>query len=305
MESVILNAQAALDLFLAYLSGARASSRHTLMAYRRDLLQFFGSISKRDPFDPEKHLAEIDITITQPVMIKGFLAHLRGKGLDARSINRKLSAVKSFFRFMVLNATLEDNPAAEIKGLKQAVRQPHFLPQQEMTRLLEGADLGARDLAMLETLYSTGIRVSSLVGLSVGDYDRRTGTLRIWAKGSKEQEVPLGDPAMEALDAYLEERGHPPSKDALFLNRFGGRLTTRSVQRLARSLGLELGVGRVTPHMLRHSFATHLLDAGADLRAIQELLGHESLKTTQKYTHVTLERLRKSYEHAHPLAKKG
>jgi integrase/recombinase XerC len=172
-----------------------------------------------------------------------------------------------------------------------------------MNRLLEGAELPRRDQAMLETLYSSGIRVSSLVGLSVGDYDPRGGTLRILAKGAKEQEVPIGEPAMQALDEYLVERGQPALKEPLFVNPKGGRLTTRTVQRLARRLGLQLGIGRVTPHMLRHSFATHLLDAGADLRAIQELLGHESLKTTQKYTHVTLQRLRQAYNQAHPMAK--
>ncbi len=297
-----MNAEEALDLFLAYLNGTRSASRHTIAAYRRDLIQFFASLSQQEPFDPGKHLAEIDMDSIIPVMVKGFLAHLRGKGLDTRSVNRKLSAVKALFRFLVSQGAIESSPAGKIRGLKQALRQPHFLPLEEMTRLLEGAELPLRDHAMLETLYSSGIRVSSLVGLNVGDYDRRGGTLRILAKGAKQQEVPLGEPAMQALDAYLEERGQPGIKEPLFVNPRGGRLTTRTVQRLARRLGLQLGIGRVTPHMLRHSFATHLLDAGADLRAIQELLGHESLKTTQKYTHVTLQRLRQAYDKAHPLA---
>ncbi len=299
-----MNAQEALNLYLAYLTGVRSSSRHTIAAYRRDLLQFFASISQREPFDPEKHLQEIDITLIRVFMVKGFLAHLRGKGLDPRSVNRKLSAVKALFRFLVTQGVVESSPAGKIHGLKQALRQPHFLPVEEMNRLLEGVELPLRDRAMLETLYSSGIRVSSLVGLDVGDYDPRGGTLRILGKGAKQQEVPLGEPAMQVLDAYLDERGQPGIKEPLFINPRGGRLTTRTVQRLAKRLGLQLGIGRVTPHMLRHSFATHLLDAGADLRAIQELLGHESLKTTQKYTHVTLQRLRQAYERAHPLAGK-
>jgi integrase/recombinase XerC len=300
-----MNAKEAYDLFLAYLTGARSASRHTIAAYRRDLLQFFSSISKHEPFEPEKHLAEIEMASVSMLMIKGFLAHLRGKGIDARSVNRKLSAVKALFRFLVAQGAIESSPAGRIRGLKQALRQPHFLPIEEMNHLLEGAEMPRRDHALLETLYSSGIRVSSLVGLNVGDYDPRGGTLRILAKGAKQQEVPLGEPAMQAIDAYLDERGQPGMKEPLFVNPRGGRLTTRTVQRLARRLGLQLGIGRVTPHMLRHSFATHLLDAGADLRVIQELLGHESLKTTQKYTHVTLQRLRQAYEKAHPLAKEG
>jgi integrase/recombinase XerC len=305
-----LNAQKALDLFSQYLSGGRGASKHTMAAYQRDLVQFFGSISMQADFDPALHLVEIDVTLIDTNMVKGFLAHLRGEGLESRSVNRKLSAVKTFFRFLVIEGSIESSPASKVRGLKQAIKQPRFLPIAEMNQLLEGADLLKRDLAMLETLYSSGIRVSSLVGMNIRDYDPRHRVLRILAKGAKEQEVPLGEPAIQALDAYLMERGISSGKydgkgqEPLFLNKAGGRLTTRSVQRLVRKLGLQLGIGRVTPHTIRHSFATHLLDAGADLRAIQELLGHESLKTTQKYTHVTLQRLRQVYEQAHPLAKK-
>lgn len=297
-----LNARTALELFQSYLSGVRAASRHTLAAYRRDLLQFFESLSTAEHFDPGTHLPEMDLEAVDKSQIKGFLAHLRGKGLDARSVNRKLSAVKGLFRFLVAQGYLPESPAAGVNGLKQSLRQPGFLPVEEATRLLEGAEHPARDLAILETLYASGIRVSSLVGLNVGDYHRREGTLRILAKGAKELESPLGEPAMDALDAYLVERGNPGPKEPLFVNRYGTRLTTRSVQRMARKVGLSLGVGRVTPHMLRHSFATHLLDSGADLRSIQELLGHNSLKTTQKYTHVTVKRLHEVYDKAHPLA---
>jgi integrase/recombinase XerC len=297
------SAQETLDLFLSYLSGARSASRHTLDAYRRDLQQFFASLSRRPDFDPALHLREVRLEGIDPTMVKGFLAHLRGAGLDARTVNRKLSAVKSFFRFLVSQGVLGTNPAGGVRGLKQSVKQPRVLQVSEMTQLLEGSELPLRDQAMLETLYSTGIRVSSLAGLDVGDYFPHEGTIRILAKGAKHQEVPIGELAMEALDKYLVERGQPAVNQPLFVNRNGGRLTTRSVQRIAKRLGLQLGVGRVTPHMLRHSFATHLLDAGADLRSIQELLGHESLKTTQKYTHVSLKRLREAYDKAHPLAK--
>lgn len=296
------NARESLDLFLSYLNGTRACSRHTVSAYRRDLVQFFASISLEESFDPEVHLKDLDPEAVTPVMVKGFLSELRGRNLDPRSVNRKLSAVKGLYRFLVAQQIVETNPAAGIRGLKQSVRQPGFLPAEEMERLLDGADLPNRDAAILEVLYSSGIRVGSLVGLNVGDYDPKAQSLRILAKGGKEQMVPLGEPAMDALSAYLAERKDSDLDEPLFLNRRGGRLTARSVQRLTKCLGLQLGIGRVTPHTLRHSFATHLLDSGADLRSIQELLGHESLKTTQKYTHVTLRILQKTYANAHPLA---
>jgi integrase/recombinase XerC len=296
------DAEETLELFLVYLSGTRNSSAHTVSAYRRDLVQFFASISRRDPFVPEKHLQELKPDQVTPTMVKGFLASLRGRELDAKSVNRKLSAVKTYYRFLISQGILETSPASEVRGLKQSIKQPRFLPQEEMNRLLEGAELPPRDQAILETLYSSGIRVGSLVGLSLRDYNPREGTLRIRAKGAKEQLVPLGEPAIAALDTYLGERVNPKPLDPLFLNRNGGRLTARSVQRLVHKLGLQLGVGRVTPHSLRHSFATHLLDAGADLRSIQELLGHESLKTTQKYTHVSFKTLKSVYDKAHPLA---
>lgn len=297
-----MDADKALSLYIAYLSGVRSASAHTIAAYRRDLLQFFASLAKREHYDPEKDLADIDVCQISPSMIKGFLAQLHGNGLDNRSINRKISSVRGFFRFLSQQAIITVNPANRIRGLKQALRHPRFLPVEETDRLFEAGGLSLRDRAIFETLYSTGIRVSSLVGLDAGDYNPGARSLRILAKGAKQQDVPLGEPAIEAIEAYLEERGGPALKDPLFINKDGGRLTTRSVQRLARKVGLQLGLGRVTPHTLRHTFATHLLDAGADLRSIQELLGHESLKTTQKYTHVSLQRLRQAYDKAHPLA---
>lgn len=297
-----MDAGKALSLYLAYLSGARSASTHTISAYRRDLHQFFGSLLKKERYDLEKDIAEIDVSTLSSLMIKGFLAKLHGDGLDNRSINRKISSIRGFFRFLSQQGIINENPAHRIHGLKQALRHPRFLPVEETDRLFETGGLSLRDCAIFETLYSTGIRVSSLVGLNIGDYHPGARSLRILSKGAKQQEVPLGEPAIEAIEAYLEERGKPTLQEPMFINKDGGRLTTRSVQRLARKVGLQLGLGRVTPHTLRHTFATHLLDAGADLRVIQELLGHESLKTTQKYTHVSLQRLRKAYDQAHPLA---
>ena len=293
----------ALGYFLQHLVGSKGASQHTVMAYQRDLHQFFASITGEEDFDPEEHLTQINLSDITPLQIKGFLSDLSGKGLDPRSINRKLSAVRGFFKFCLAQEMIEENPAAGIKGLKQAIRQPRFLPHDEMDLLLDGAEYNTRDRAILEILYSTGIRVSSLVGLNIGDYDRNLRLLRIRAKGNKEQLVPLGEPAAQALDNYLDEEDQIDPDAPIFLNRLGTRLTARSVQRLCKKMGLQLGIGKVTPHTLRHSFATHLLDGGADLRSIQELLGHESLKTTQKYTHVTFRRLQEAYTAAHPLAK--
>ncbi len=297
-----LNAIEALGYFLQHLVGSKGASKHTLSAYRRDLHQFFASITGEEAFDPEEHLQEIDVSNITPLQIKGFISELSGKGLDSRSINRKLSAVKGFFRFCVAQELIDENPSAGIKGLKQAIRQPRFLPLDEMNLLLDGSELPLRDQAILEILYSTGMRVSSLVGLNIGDFDRHLQLLRILSKGNKEQLVPIGIPAIGALENYLAERPDPNPNEPIFLNRTGDRLSVRSVQRLCRRMGLQLGIGKVTPHTLRHSFATHLLEEGADLRSIQELLGHESLKTTQKYTHVTFRRLQQAYTSAHPLA---
>lgn len=296
-------ASEAVGYYLRHLIGSKGASDHTVAAYRRDLNQFFASLTGTDEFDPERDLPSIDLAGIAPLHIKGFLSHLAGNGLDPRSINRKLSAVKGFFRFCTAQEILSDDPAAGLKGLKQAVRQPRFLPPEEMDSLLDAADLSPRDLAILEVLYSTGIRVGALVSLNIEDYDRRGEVLHITTKGRKQQVVPLGEPASEALDNYLSEHPNPTSGTSLFVNRSGERLTARSVQRLCRKMGLQLGVGRVTPHTLRHSFATHLLEGGADLRVIQELLGHESLKTTQKYTHVTYRRLQETYRASHPLAR--
>jgi integrase/recombinase XerC len=296
------NAQETLGFFIQHLIGSKGASIHTVSAYRRDLHQFFASITGEEEFDPELHLAEVDISRITPLQIKGFISDLTGKALDSRSINRKLSAVKGFFKFCTAQEILDDNPAAGVKGLRQAIRQPRFLPTEEMDLLLDSAELSLRDQAILEILYSTGMRVSSLIGLDVKDYDRHHQLLSIVAKGSKEQLVPIGDPACEAIENHLSEHPNPKPDSPLFVNRSGNRLNARSVQRLCRRLGLQLGIGRVTPHSLRHSFATHLLEAGADLRSIQELLGHESLKTTQKYTHITLRRLQQTYLAAHPLA---
>ncbi|MCA9447357.1 MAG: tyrosine-type recombinase/integrase [Candidatus Omnitrophica bacterium] len=297
------DAHESLGYFLQHLVGSKGASKHTVAAYRRDLHQFFASILGEEEFDPETHLEKVDILDITPLKIKGFISEMSGKGLDPRSINRKLSAVKGFFKFCRAQEMIEEDPAAGIKGLKQAIRQPRFLPPDEMNLLLDGAELSFRDQAILEVLYSTGIRVSSLVGLNVGDYDRHHQLLKITAKGAKEQLVPIGDPACEAIENHLTEHPDPKQDAPLFVNRSGDRLTTRSVQRLCRKMGLQLGIGKVTPHTLRHSFATHLLEGGADLRSIQEMLGHESLKTTQKYTHVTFRRLQEAYNASHPLAR--
>jgi len=228
---------------------------------------------------------------------------------------RKLAALRSFFRYLVNEGKVSQSPGEVVATPKREKNLPSFLPVDEVFSLVEAPDksttFGARDRAMLETLYSCGIRVSELVGLSDGDVDFSLGILKVYGKGGKERVVPIGGKAMEALRDYLPKRDEVLAqkeeqgpKVPLFINSRGKRLTTRSVARVLQKHVLRCGLLRkVSPHALRHTFATHLLDAGADLRGIQELLGHVSLSTTQRYTHVSVDKLMEVYDKAHPRAK--
>ncbi|MFW5906421.1 MAG: tyrosine recombinase XerC, partial [Desulfobia sp.] len=232
---------------------------------------------------------------------------------------RKLSALRSFFRFLLRDAKIKKDPLEKIAMPKQGKYIPVFLTVDEVFSLLQAPtdnDTHAgRDRAVLEILYSTGMRVSELSGLDMGRLEQADSLVRVIGKGNKERIVPMGRPAVRALDDYLAERerllaariqkGKEVESEAVFLNRRGGRLTSRSVQRLVQHYALRAGIStRVTPHALRHSFATHLLEMGADLRAVQELLGHVSLSTTQKYTHLNVDHLMEVYDRTHPMARK-
>ena len=289
--------------YLKELEAARGSSPHTLRAYSRDLDELLVHLAERDIDDPRE---------VTPRILRHHLMRLDERGLSRGTVERKLSAARSFFKYLVRRGVLEAHPAIGLRPARRARALPKALAEDEVGALLGAPDVstpaGRRDRALLECMYSAGTRAAETVGLDRGDLDLRRGVARVRGKGKKERLAPLGSHAVEALREYLADPERPRPRaaagKAVFLNRRGGRLTTRSLGRIVERTVLAAGVKRgATPHTLRHSFATHLLDRGADLKAVQELLGHEHLVTTQIYTHVSVERLRKIYEQAHPRAK--
>jgi integrase/recombinase XerC len=288
-----------LEDFLRYLTAERNASPHTLKSYRTDLLQFRRFTTAAGMTTP----AEADTR-----MVRAFLADLGERGQDPASVARKLAAVRSWFRFLVRRGRLERNPAANVRGPRRATKLVSFLPVDETVALLETAapesPRARRDAVMLELLYASGLRVAELAGLDLDDVDVVEGTVRVLGKGRKERIVPFGAKAAARLDAYLARRG--TARGPLFPNERGRPLTVRTMHRVVRQAARRAGLTRrVSPHTLRHSFATHLLDGGADLRMIQELLGHSRLGTTQRYTHVGSDRLMQVYDRAHPRARTG
>jgi integrase/recombinase XerC len=287
----------AVAAFLRYLAAERGASGHTVRSYRTDLLDCVAFLERR-------RLGAL--TDADARVVRGYLADLHARGLARTSIARRLATLRSFFRFLVRRGRTRVNPAREIRSPSLPGRLPAHLPidqSEALFRLPLGDDeAGRRDRAILEVLYASGVRVGELSGLDTADVDLREGSVRVLGKGRKERIVPLGAKAVEALRGYLGAR--ESARGPLFLNPRGGRLTVRSLHRIVRARARAAGLaGRVTPHTLRHTFATHLLDAGADLRLIQELLGHARLATTQRYTHVSADRLAKVYDAAHPRAK--
>jgi integrase/recombinase XerC len=286
-----------LAAFLRYLALEKNASPHTLRSYRRDLEQFRAYLTEAVGDLGSAPLPEFDARL-----VRGWLARLHGRGLDPVSVGRKLAALRSWCRFLVRRGWLARSPALEVRGPRPGRKLVSFLPIDEAAALLDANGASARDRAILELLYATGLRVSELVGLGLDDVDRGERTVRVMGKGSKERIVPFGGQAAVALDAYVDVRG--TGTGPLFLNARGGRLSPRSVHALVRRRARAAGLSRrVSPHTLRHTFATHLLDAGADLRMIQELLGHSRLSTTQRYTHVAAEQLMRVYDRAHPRAR--
>jgi integrase/recombinase XerC len=285
-----------LAAFLRHMSVERNASAHTLRGYRTDLTDFQGFLIERGVAG----LAAADARA-----VRAWLVALHARGLNPVSISRKLAAVRSCGRFLVRRGVLERNPAREVRGPRLPRKLVSFLPIDEATELVEGREIGGatrvRDRAILELFYASGLRVSEVSGLDVEALDRTERTVRVLGKGRKERIVPYGGQAARALAAWLAGRGERPG--ALFTSTRGRRLGVRAlhtiVRRAARAAGI---VRRVSPHTLRHTFATHLLDRGADLRMIQELLGHGRLSTTQRYTHVAAEQLMRVYDQAHPRA---
>jgi integrase/recombinase XerC len=291
--------EAAVTRFLVHLSEGRGASPHTIRAYSGDLVHLLGFLEAKSVETPGEVTA---------LHLRMWLADLTERGLSPTTRARRLAAARALFRFLVREDSIDANPALGLKTPRRPKRLPHFLSRAEVGRLLgaPGAEdrFAVRDRAILETLYSTGCRMSELTGLDEEDLDLRGGMARVRGKGRKERLAPLGRYAVAALREYLPLRlaaiGDAMER-ALFLNRFGTRLRGRSVARLLDKYIQRAGLAaRTSPHTLRHSFATHLLDAGADLRSVQELLGHKNLETTQIYTHVTVERMRRIYDRAHP-----
>ncbi|HRZ39518.1 MAG TPA: tyrosine recombinase XerC [Candidatus Omnitrophota bacterium] len=283
-----------IDKFLDYLEIERNYSRHTLLNYKIDLMEFVAFIGDN------REIAGI-----QYLDFRKFLASLRQHNYRPRTLARKLSSLRSFFKFLHKENLIHENPALLLLTPKLDKTLPKFLNEPDVTSLLEIPEAksprGKRDRAILETLYSSGMRVSELVGLNVDSVDMFGNIAKVEGKGKKERIVPIGDKAIAAIRDYLDCRPH--GGRALFLNKNGTRLTDRSVRNIINKRILDASLQlHVSPHMLRHSFATHMLNHGADLRSVQELLGHSNLSTTQIYTHVTTERLKKVYEQAHPRA---
>lgn len=291
--------------FLEYLEIERNYSAHTIENYRIDLnglLAFVGGKHIRGPQEIDKNL------------LRSFLAHLIDEGYSKRSIARKIACLRTFFKFLKRQQIIDSNPVLNIRAPKLEKKLPGFLDESAMRRLFELPDRstveGRRDAAILEVFYSTGMRLSELMGLDVGDIDRQTCLVKVTGKGRKQRVIPIGQKAIDAVDEYMEmrERGRRGSipfdhTRALFLTDHGKRMYPQIIGNIVkRYIGKVSELEKKSPHVLRHTFATHLLNRGADLKAVKELLGHESLSTTQIYTHVTTERLKKVYHQSHPKA---
>jgi len=288
-----------IDAFLSFALAERGLAAHTVEAYRRDLYDFARFLRGRGTHGPEE-VTRAAITL--------YLVSLRRAGRSPATVKRRAAAIRSLYRYLLREQLLTQDPTLDLGAPRLPRRLPHVLTVEEVDRLLDAPDPttpeGLRDRAMLELMYSSGLRVSELVSLDVGDVDLNRELVRCVGKGSKERFVPVGSRAVSALLAY-QRRGRPAlarrrMAAALFLSR-RGRLTRQACWQIIRRHGRRAGITRqLTPHVLRHSFATHLLEGGADLRAVQEMLGHASIATTQVYTHVSRERLRAVYARAHP-----
>lgn len=298
--------QTAIDRFLQYLTVERNSSPLTIKSYREDLESLSAWLGERYPTAPLPG----DVTTLD---LRGYLTALHERQYAKTTIARRLASMRSFFRFGQREGWSDANPAKPLRNPRKSRSLPHFLSTEELDRLLSAppADkpMGLRDRAMLEVLYSAGLRVSELVGLNDGDLDLPQGILRVRGKGKRERLAPIGSFAATAVRQWFRVRRVSPKEPSglekpVFVNKSGRRLTTRSVGRLLEKHLATAGLDRrTTPHTLRHSFATHLLDRGADIRSVQELLGHKSLVTTQIYTHLSTANLRAVYEKAHPRAR--
>ncbi len=282
-----------IDKFVNYLTIEKNASPHTILNYTKDLKRFSAFLQGRP-------VEEVDY-----LTIRKYLASLRSGQYQKRTIARRLAALRSFFKFLYKEGYLKSNPISTISTPKVDKKLPRFLDVATVVKLIESPEtknlLGLRDRAIMEVLYSSGMRVSELVGLDIADCDFIGGVAKVMGKGRKERICPIGEKASRALRNYLGKRSR--NDKALFLNKSGRRLRDRSVRRIIdKYIKNVSSKEKISPHTLRHSFATHLLDRGADLRSVQELLGHKNLSTTQIYTHITAERMKSVYDKAHPRA---
>ncbi|MEP6887711.1 MAG: tyrosine recombinase XerC [Nitrospirales bacterium] len=296
----------AIRAFVTFLEVERGASRETIRAYHSDLSQFVSfaktvRASHAGPFTPQT---------VDSLLIRCYLAKLDQHKEKKSTLARKLATLRSFYRFLLREGRVTANPADGVHTPKLPQHLPRVLTKDDANALMEFPDgdrfCDLRDRAILETLYSTGTRVSELVGMNWDDINLCDGIVRVRGKGRKERLIPIGAVALDAIKEYQAALQHSARNEtAVFRNSRGGRLTARSVERMVAAYSSRLAVGKISPHGLRHSFATHLLDEGADLRAIQELLGHASLDTTQKYTHLAMDQLLKVYDQTHPRAKEA
>ena len=296
--------------FQTYLRVERNVSGHTRTAYMADLEEFVEFLQRNNFIKNQDGIAGIETET-----IRAYLGHLFRQKLKKVTINRKISSLRAFYKYLIRNGKTKSNPAAMLRTAKTEKYMPNFLSVDEMFELLnaqsDSSISGLRDRAMLELFYSSGLRLSELAGLNVTDLDFNQALVKVRGKGRKERIVPIGGPALKAIQEYLAKTGAARKKadadifkNPLFLNVRGARITGRSIARIVDEATKKSGIGRkISPHALRHTFATHLLNAGADLRSIQELLGHESLSTTQKYTAVNINRMMEVYDKAHPRAR--
>ena len=296
-----MNFDDALNKFLRYLKLEKQYSIHTSTNYKRDINQFKEFL--KEQYD---YLLN-NVEKISPAVVREYLSTMIISGISRRSVARKLSALRSFFKYLFRQGDIQKTPTDNINAPKLNKPLPKFLTIKEIDRLVNAIDvntlIGKRIYALIEVLYSTGMRVSEVVNLKHEEIQWRDGIVRVIGKGNKERLVMLGSAALSMLKNYIGDTGYDrrSSVEYIFRNKFGRKLNVKTVQTDISTLAKTAGINReVTPHVLRHSFATHMLDAGADLRSVQELLGHASLSTTQIYTHITPDRLKKAYEKAHP-----
>ncbi|WP_320170581.1 tyrosine recombinase XerC [Maridesulfovibrio sp.] len=291
------------NVFMTYMDAEKRSSAATLRSYEKDLAQFEEFLQER-----RKTLGRPEDI--KPDLIRAWLSRLHGQRLAKSTLSRKLSSLRSFFKYMTRHRFIPADPMVGIRNPKQEIRQPRALNVDQAVSIMD-SQVGdgpeeKRDLALVELLYGSGLRVSEAIALNMFDADTSSGVVRVFGKGSKERLSPLSDTARKAIDSYLavrSELGPSLGEQALFLGNRGGRINRRQVNRILARMAEQAGVfGGVHPHMLRHSFASHMLQSGADMRAVQELLGHEHLSTTQRYTHLNLQQIMNVYDRAHPLS---